>query len=117
MLFRSASIRSRRWQLGILRSLGLTQGQLLRLILAEGLLLGLVGCALGLVAGLQMSLNANAFSHRMIGYAPPIEVPWPMVWTGLIVIIAVSLLASLFPALSASRREPLQLLQEGRAAA
>ena len=112
-----ASIRSRRWQLGILRSLGLTQGQLLRLILAEGLLLGLVGCALGLVAGLQMSLNANAFSHRMIGYAPPIEVPWPMVWTGLIVIVAVSVLASLFPALSASRREPLQLLQEGRAAA
>ena len=112
-----ASIRSRRWQLGILRSLGLTQGQLLRLILGEGLLLGLVGCALGLVAGLQMSLNANEFSYRILGYKPPIDVPWPVVWTGLLVIAAVSVLASFFPAWSASRREPLQLLQEGRAAA
>jgi putative ABC transport system permease protein len=112
-----ASIRSRRWQLGILRGLGLTRSQLLRLIIAEGLLLGLVGSALGLIAGLQMSYNANLFGHRMLGYRPPIDIPWHMVWIGVGAIAAISILASLFPAISASRREPLHLLQEGRATA
>src|SRR5947207_4099349 len=54
-----ASIRSRRWQFGILRSIGVTRSQLLRLVLAEALLLGLIGCALGLVAGAQMSVDAR----------------------------------------------------------
>ena len=43
-----ASIRSRRWELGVLRSIGVTRGQLLRMVLAESALLGIVGSALGL---------------------------------------------------------------------
>src|SRR3954469_4909223 len=52
-----ASIRSRRWQFGILRSVGVTRSGLLRLVMAEALLLGLVGCALGAAAGAEMSLD------------------------------------------------------------
>src|SRR5438874_12780204 len=54
-----ASIRSRRWQFGILRSIGVTRSGLLRLVLAEAVLLGLVGVGLGLAAGLQMSIDAH----------------------------------------------------------
>ena len=43
-----ASVRSRRWQFGVLRSIGLGRGDLLRLILAEAIMLGLVGVVLGL---------------------------------------------------------------------
>ena len=42
-----ASVRTRRWQLGVLRAVGLTRSQLLRLILGESALIGVVGVAMG----------------------------------------------------------------------
>src|SRR5438874_9038396 len=67
-----ASVRSRRWQFGIMRSVGVTRGQLLRLILAEAMLIGLVGCALGLFAGMFMTMDAHRLSAVIIGYSPPV---------------------------------------------
>ncbi|HEX8325122.1 MAG TPA: ABC transporter permease, partial [Tepidisphaeraceae bacterium] len=43
-----AGIRTRMWQFGILRSVGLLRGVLLRIVLAEAVLLGLAGAAMGL---------------------------------------------------------------------
>jgi putative ABC transport system permease protein len=110
-----ASIRSRRWQFGILRSIGVTRGGLLRLVLAEAMLLGLVGCALGAAAGAQMSVDARAFSTVIIGYMPPVVIPWGIIWIGLGIVILISFLASIGPALGVARTEPLELLQAGRA--
>lgn len=110
-----ASVRTRRWQLGVLRSVGLTRAQMLRLILSEGVLLGLIACALGLTAGLLMSLDANEFGWWVLGYKPKIVVPWARVGAGVIIILAVAVLASLWPAVTTARKEPLELLQGGRA--
>jgi putative ABC transport system permease protein len=112
-----ASIRSRRWQFGILRSIGVTRGQLLRLVLAEAFLIGLVGCVLGLAAGFLMSLDANQLSAVITGYKPPIYIPWPIIWMGAGIVMAISLLASIGPAVGVARSEPLSLLQAGRASA
>lgn len=111
-----ASIRSRRWQLGVLRSIGVTRGQMMRLILAEAILLGLVGAALGVTSGLELSVDANRLTGRLAGYSPPIVVPWDIVLLGVGIILAVAVVASLWPAATASREEPLGLLQGGRAA-
>src|SRR5437762_9080717 len=62
-----ASIRSRRWQFGILRSIGVTRWQLLRLVLGEGILLGMIGCALGLAAGFLMSMDAAGLTVYVVG--------------------------------------------------
>lgn len=112
-----ASVRSRRWQFGVLRSIGVTRGQLLRIVLAEAMLLGLIGCALGLAAGLLMSVNARAMSAGIMGYNPPLNVPWDMVGYGVIVIMTIAIVASIWPAVSAARAQPLGLLQAGRASA
>jgi len=112
-----ASIRSRRWQLGILRSVGVTRGQLLRLIFAEALLLGLIGCALGCAAGLLLVVDARRFSGHLIGVMPPTHLPWPIILTGIGIVLLISLLASAWPAISTARQEPLALLQAGRASA
>jgi putative ABC transport system permease protein len=112
-----ASVRSRRWQFGILRSIGATRGQLLRLVLAEAALLGLVGCGLGLTAGALMSLDARGFSHLAIGVVPPISVPWGIIAIGTGIVMVLTILASLWPATSVARAEPLSLLQAGRASA
>jgi len=110
-----ASIRSRRWQFGVLRSVGVTRGGLLRLVMAEAALLGIVGCGLGLIAGLHMSIDARQFSALIIGYKPPTVVPWAIVWIGMGVVLLITFVASIGPAIGVARTEPLTLLQAGRA--
>ena len=112
-----ASVRTRQWQFGVLRSIGVTRSQLLRLVLAESFLLGLVGVALGLAAGFEMTVNANALGAVVTGYAPPIAVPWRIIFGGAGAVLLISLGASVWPSLSAARAEPLTLLQAGRASA
>lgn len=112
-----AGIRTRRWQFGVMRSIGVTRSQLLRLVLAEAVLLGIVGCAMGLLAGFEMSLNASRFAGIVVGYVPPMTIPWHLIGIGAGVVVVVSIVASLWPAVSVSRMEPLALLQAGRASA
>lgn len=112
-----AGIRSRRWQFGVLRSIGVTRGQLLRLVLCEAVLLGLIACALGLAAGGLLAVDAHALQVAVVGYNPPIDVPWDMVLLGVCIVMFIALGASAWPAISVARAEPLRLLQAGRASA
>ena len=111
-----ASIRTRRWQFGVLRAIGVTRSQLLRLVLAEAVLLGGVGVSLGLVAGLEMAINAHRLTDLVSGYIPPISIPWPIILIGAGIVMLIALLASLWPALHVAKAQPLDLLQAGRAA-
>jgi putative ABC transport system permease protein len=111
-----ASVRSRRWQFGVLRSIGVTRGQLLRLVLAEAVLLGLVGAALGTAAGFLMTVNGMGFTRRLLGYVTELTPPWGMIGIGVAIVMGVSLVASLWPAAHVARAQPLTLLQSGRAA-
>ncbi|MCS7034761.1 MAG: FtsX-like permease family protein [Phycisphaerae bacterium] len=109
-----ASVRTRRWQFGILRSVGLTRGQLLRLVLSEALLLGAAGVCLGLLAGAVMAINAKRNLLVMVGLDPPFTIPWGMIGAGVASVVAISLLAGLWPAVTVARCQPLALLQAGR---
>lgn len=111
-----ASIRSRRWHFGILRSIGVTRSQLLRLVLAEAVLLGIAGVALGLLAGAMLAIDARRSGAIFVGYLPPVVIPWGTISIGVGVVMVVSLLASLWPAVHVARSQPLALLQAGRAA-
>lgn len=112
-----AGIRTRRWQFGILRSIGITRRQLLRLVLAEALLMGLVATALGLLCGFELTWGARGIGRNLLGFLPPISIPWPIIGIGGTVVVGVALLASLWPAISVSRTSPLALLQSGRSTA
>jgi putative ABC transport system permease protein len=110
-----ASVRSRRWQFGVLRSIGLGRGDLLRLILAEATMLGFVGVALGVAAGLEISIDAGKISGDILGYRPDMQIPWAIVAGGCLALLSIAIAASLWPALSVARAQPLDLLQAGRA--
>jgi putative ABC transport system permease protein len=110
-----ASVRSRRWQFGVLRSIGLGRGDLLRLILAEATMLGLVGIALGIAAGLEISIDARRITGDILGYSPDMQIPWPIVAGGCLALLAIAIAASIWPAISVARAQPLDLLQAGRA--
>src|SRR5439155_20234627 len=105
------------WQFGVLRSIGVTRGQLLRLVMGEAMLLGIVGCTLGLTAGMLMSADARQLSLISLGLSFPLYIPWRYIWLGVGIVMAATGLASLWTAVAVSRQEPLALLQAGRAAA
>jgi putative ABC transport system permease protein len=112
-----ASIRSRRWHFGILRSIGVTRSQLLRIVLAEAVLVGVLGIALGAAAGFQLCIDARQSWLRLVGYGPPLVVPWGAILIGVGAVMLASIAASLWPAVHVAKTEPLALLQSGRASA
>jgi putative ABC transport system permease protein len=89
----------------------------MRIIMCEALLLGLIGASMGVLCGLLMTINARQLMTIAIGHHPPISVPWDIVALGTGVVIGISLLASVIPAIKLARTEPLSLLQAGRSAA
>jgi putative ABC transport system permease protein len=111
-----ASVRSRRWVMGILRSVGAERSVLLRIVLAEAVLLGVAGAVLGTGAGLLLAIDARKLMTVIVGYAPPQVIPWGIVAMGMGAVLLVSVLAALLPARLIARAEPLELLQAGRAA-
>lgn len=113
-----ASVRARRWEMGILRSVGVTRFALIRLILAEAVLIGLVACLLSLSFGVMAGWCGSGISRYVSffgGLDTPLVVPWLKILQGFGGTLLLCLLAALWPAVSTGRSEPLQLLQAGRA--
>jgi len=114
-----ASVRARRWEMGVMRALGVTRSGLFRMILAEGLLIGLVACLLSFAFGVMAGWCGTGISQYVSffgGLSPPLVIPWPKLAIGFGATLLLCLAAALWPAISTGRTEPLRLLQEGRAA-
>jgi putative ABC transport system permease protein len=110
-----ASVRSRRWQFGVLRAVGLTRGQLMRLVLAESVLLAVAAVGLGLGAGAWMTHNARVATAMFIGFSPGLVIPVGMICIGVGTVLVVAVVAAWWPARGTSREAVLGLLQGGRA--
>lgn len=113
-----ASVRARRWELGVLRAVGISRGVMFRMILAEGLLIGLVACGLSLAFGVLAGWCGTGISQYVYffgGMATPLVVPWAKMSLGFGLALGLCLLAALWPAFLTARAEPLRLLQAGRA--
>ena len=111
----SASVRVRAWEIGVLRGIGLTRGQVVRQILAEGLLIGLLACATSFLFAL-LATKAGIFAATgSMNVSAPFLLPWREIGEGMATALIVCLLASAIPAWLLVRTEPLRLLQDGRA--
>jgi len=114
-----ASVRARRWELGVLRALGVTRWAMTRMVLAEGLLIGLVACLLSLGFGVMAGWCGTGISQYVSffgGLNPSLVVPWSKLCFGFGITLFLCLAAALWPAIATGRTEPLKLLQAGRAA-
>jgi putative ABC transport system permease protein len=111
-----ASLIRRRAELGVLRSLGATRGQVLAIILAEVGLLGLAGVALGLPAGYLAAATtvdqlSAALTHIYVLRAVESLVLPPQIHVLAVVVgLSASLLGAALPAWDMSRRETRSLL-------
>lgn len=113
------SVLRRRPQFALLRTLGVTRGQLLRQVLAEGTLLGTIGAALGIAAGYFLASAALSLFGGDLGggYFPGIQ-PSVSFSPGAAVLFfaagcGVATLGSLAPAWEAARAKPAAALKAG----
>ncbi|HLS73728.1 MAG TPA: ABC transporter permease [Actinomycetaceae bacterium] len=105
----SLSVIERRRESALLRAMGLTRGQLRRMLAIEGVFLALAGVLVGLVAGL---LYGWAGTGVLLGQADQIAlaVPWGHVAAIVVVAVLAGLTASVLPARSAARTPPVAAL-------
>jgi lipoprotein-releasing system permease protein len=111
--------------IGILKSLGASNGGVMKIFLGYGLLLGLVGAALGTVLGLTLTANLNEVEH-LLSKLTGMEVFPPTVyyfdriptdvrfWTVFFVnagAVAIAVLFSILPALRAAMLHPVRALR------
>jgi putative ABC transport system permease protein len=111
----AASIRSRRFEFGVLRSLGVTRFGLIRLILAEALLIALVviiiSVGFGVIAG-WCFIGIMKYVAGFGSFTSPLTIPVYYLSLGIIVALIFCFLAALGPAVAAGRTSPTRLLQE-----
>lgn len=114
-----ASVRARRWEMGVLRSVGITRFGLVRLILAEAVLIGIVAGLLSLGFGVMAGwcgMGISQYASFFGGLDPSLVVPWSKLAMGFGATLLLCLAAALWPAIATGRTEPLKLLQAGRSA-
>jgi putative ABC transport system permease protein len=101
-------------QAALLRALGAKRSQVLRSVVFEALLVGLIASAVGLAAGIGIAgLLKGLFDA--VGFALPaggIIVTTGTIVTGMVVGVLVTLIAGVFPAVKASRVAPLAAIRE-----
>lgn len=109
-------VAERRHDIGMLRAIGASRATIIGLILAEGLVQGVVGTAVGLVLGYLLGIGGTALAAPIYRQALNIQMGAPLVEPGVVVIsivlgVGVTLFAGLLPALSASRVTPIEVLR------
>jgi putative ABC transport system permease protein len=109
-------VAERRRDIGMLRAVGASRRQVVAMVVAESLLLGLAGSALGILAGygmvLGLTLAIGPIWARFFG--APLGSPsfGPAAWLLSVGLgLAVPLLSALLPALAAGRLPPLEALR------
>lgn len=106
-----SAVQERQRELALLRALGGGPGLLLRLVLVESLLLGMIGGVAGLALGrIAATIAAHAVAR---GGGPALALPPPGMNDVLIVIaaMALALLAAIVPAIAAYRLRPARVLR------
>jgi len=111
-----AALARRREEVGLLRSLGATRGEVARLLLLEAALLGLAGTALGvplgwLAARFELSdVSATVQTLYLLEGIESVSVGPGEVLLAAALGLSGALLGALFPVLDVSRRDPRALL-------
>ncbi len=118
-------VMEKRRDIGILRTIGVSSGSVLRLFVLEGLYIGLSGTFVGLILGIVLAHHLNAvasFIAWMMGVdlfnsqiyyfdRIPVAIQWmDVVWVTVCAVI-LTFLSTIYPAWSASRLDPVDALR------
>lgn len=110
----SMAVRERRTEIGVLKTLGFPGRLVLGLILAEGVLLGVCGAAVGLLLGRFFIdvLPDVPVIGELVRRFPRMNVPPTIAAVGILIGMSLGLMAGLFPSVFAYRARITELLRQ-----
>ena len=119
------AVKDKQSDIAILRSFGATPGEIARIFLVQGALIGVIGTLLGVMGGMAIAFNVDVLVpaiERMIGAqflpreiyfinALPSDPQFSDITTIGVTSLIMSLLATLYPSWRASRLQPAEVLR------
>lgn len=116
-------VTEKRANIAVMRTLGATPGQIMRIFMVQGTLVGFAGTLLGTVIGVLLATNVSAvaqwleqasgqalFDAYFVNYLPSLLL-WSDVITIVCIAMAISFSATLYPSWRASRIDPAEALR------
>jgi putative ABC transport system permease protein len=115
----SILIAQRTRELALLRALGATRGQVFRMVLAEALVTGIVGSAVGVVAGLLLAHGLYSLLSSIGNGLPKADLVLEpsTVIISMVLGTVITVVASVLPARKASRVAPVEAIRDAADAA
>ena len=105
------SVIERTQEIGMLRAIGTTRGQIIKMVLAEAALMGVIGGILGLVTGVILARILFIGMTTMSGYQLTFVLPPEIIGIGLVMALVISQIAAIPPAIRAARVRILEAVQ------
>jgi putative ABC transport system permease protein len=99
------SVTERTKEIGVRKALGATRQDVLSQFLIEAITICLLGGILGIIFGILMGFGVTVLVKGKF------VIPWAWILLGLIVCIVVGVVSGLYPALKASRLDPIESLR------
>jgi putative ABC transport system permease protein len=111
----SITVAQRVREFGMLRALGATPRQVMRSVIGEALVIGVIASLIGIAGGFLVALGVDGL-FNLIGFGLPTNpptIPAKAVVFGLLVGVGTTVVASIGPARRATRIAPVEALREG----
>ncbi len=109
------SIRERTREIGIMKAIGGSDGEIMRIFFIEASLIGLTGGLLGVITGWLIDRLANVMANKWIiknsAYIEFFSLPWYLLSGAILFAVIVSLAAAIYPALRAAKVDPIKALR------
>jgi putative ABC transport system permease protein len=104
------SVIERTREIGMLRAIGTTRGQIVRMVLAEAGLMGVIGGIVGLILGIVLARVLFIGMTTMSGYQLTFVLPPEAIYISMIAALIVSQLAAIPPSVRAARVHILEAI-------
>lgn len=107
----TANVTSRSKQIAVLRAVGATRAQMVRLVVGEALVLGLIGCGLGVGLGMHLAWNIREWIRGLWGLSVSLELPWGYLAVATGLTVGLCILAGVLPARHAARTNIVEAMR------
>ncbi len=99
------SVTERTAEIGVRKALGATRSNILLQFITEAIVICILGGIIGIILGILIGLGVSAATKGIF------VAPWKWMILGIVVCVVVGLISGIYPALKASRLDPIESLR------
>ena len=99
------SVTERTAEIGVRKALGATRSNILTQFLSEAVVICIIGGIVGIILGILFGFGVSKIASGTF------QVPWLWMFIGIVVCIIVGVVSGLYPAIKASRLDPIESLR------